>query len=82
MFDEMLDRKKISLRRKHRISFLLNEEESKALRKFCDDYGVKNKSQFIRESLFSKVINKFEMDYPTLFDETVMDGMIVKRNSK
>ncbi len=82
MFDPMLDRKKISLRRKHRISFMINEEESKAFRKFCDDYGVKNKSQFIREALFSKVINKFELDYPTLFDETTMDQMIVKRNTK
>lgn len=78
----MLDRKKLALKRKHRVTFLLNEEEARALRKFCDDYGVINKSQFVRESLFSKVINKFEMDYPTLFAEEVMDEMIVKRNKR
>ena len=68
-----------SLLRNHRLSFLLNDEEWKAFNKFCDEYGVINKSQFIRSALFSKVINKFEMDYPTLFGDDEMDKLIVKK---
>lgn len=74
-----MDRKRISLKRKYRVTFMLNEEEQKSLLRFCNDYGVRNRSSFIRESLFSKVIKKFELDYPTLFDEEEMDRMIEKR---
>lgn len=74
-----MDRKRETLKRKHKVSFLLNEEEMKSFARFCSDYGVRNKSSFIRESIFSKLIYKFELDYPTLFDEDEMDRMIVKR---
>ena len=75
-----MDRKRRTSKRKHRIAFMLNEEEMKSLLKFCNDYGVRNRSSFIRESLFSKVIQKFELDYPTLFNEDEMNSMIVKRS--
>lgn len=74
-----MDRKREALKRKHRLTFMLNEEEMKSFQRFCSDYGVRNKSGFIRESIFSKLIYKFEVDYPTLFDEEEMDRMIVKR---
>lgn len=75
-----MDRKRISLKRKHTVAFKLNEEEMKSLARFCRDYGVKNRSAFIRESVFSKLIYKFELDYPTLFDEEEMNRMIEKRS--
>jgi hypothetical protein len=56
------------LKRKHSQAFLLNDLELEALLKYCKKYKVKNKSKFIRETIFSAVLKKFDEDYPTLFD--------------
>ena len=37
--------------REYRISILLNEKEQKMLDKFCEKYGVSNRSRLIRETL-------------------------------
>jgi len=54
--------------RGHRISILLNESEQRILDRFCERYGVKNRSRVIRESLMRAILKKMDNDQPTLFD--------------
>ena len=54
--------------REHRISILLNENEQRTLDRFCDKYGVANRSRLIRETLMRTILKKLESDQPTLFD--------------
>jgi metal-responsive CopG/Arc/MetJ family transcriptional regulator len=47
---------------------LLNESELRTLDRFCEKYGVSNKSRLIRETLMRAILKKMENDQPTLFD--------------
>jgi hypothetical protein len=53
--------------RKNRVAFMLNDEEMKALNRFITTYKVKNKSRFVRETLMTTILKRFEEDHPTLF---------------
>lgn len=66
MIEKLQDADK--LKRKNVLRFKVNDLELEALEKYCKKYRIKNKSQFIRETIFSIIIKKFEDDYPTLFD--------------
>ena len=54
--------------REHKITILLNESEQRILDRFCEKYGVKNRSRVIRESLMRAILKKLDNDQPTLFD--------------
>lgn len=54
--------------REHRISILLNEREQQTLERFCDKYGVSNRSRLIRETLMRAILKRLDSDQPTLFD--------------
>ena len=54
--------------RAHRISILLNESEQQTLERFCDKYGVSNRSRLIRETLMRAILKRLDGDQPTLFD--------------
>lgn len=54
--------------RRHRVSILLNDSEMRAIERYCERYGIRNRSRFIRESLIRNVLKQFEKDSPTLFD--------------
>ena len=54
--------------REYRISILLNEKEQKMLDKFCEKYGVSNRSRLIRDTLMRAILKQLENDQPTLFD--------------
>ncbi|MBR1879096.1 MAG: hypothetical protein IJ814_08890 [Paludibacteraceae bacterium] len=54
--------------RDHKITILLNESEQRALDRFCDRYGITNRSRLVRESLMRAILKKQEGDQPTLFD--------------
>jgi len=54
--------------REYKISILLNESELRTLDRFCEKYGVSNKSRLIRETLMRAILKKMENDQPTLFD--------------
>ena len=51
---------------KHVVS--LNDIENKVLNRYLKKYNIKNKSKFIRETLITSILKKFEEDTPTLFD--------------
>jgi hypothetical protein len=57
-----------ALRRKHKHQILLNDYEIDAFNRYCKKHKIQNKSKVIREALFTKVLQSFESDYPTLFD--------------
>jgi hypothetical protein len=38
------------------------------LDRYCEKYGVSNKSRLIRETLMRAILQKMENDQPTLFD--------------
>ena len=54
--------------RENRISILLNESELRMLDKFCEKYGVANRSRLIRETLMRAILKQLDKDQPTLFD--------------
>ena len=54
--------------REYRISILLNEKEQRMLDKFCEKYGVSNRSRLIRETLMRAILKQLENVQPTLFD--------------
>ena len=54
--------------REHRVSILLNESEQRILDRFCERYGVKNRSRLVREALMRALLKKLDHDHPTLFD--------------
>ena len=54
--------------RENRVSILLNEKETRTLERFCEKYGVKNRSRLIRETLMRAILKKMDNDQPTLFD--------------
>ena len=54
--------------REYRISLLLNESEQRTLDKFCEKYGVANRSRLIRETLMRAILKQLDNDQPTLFD--------------
>lgn len=54
-------------KRSHRHVFLLNDQEERALERYCRRYRVGNKSKFIREAVINTILRRFDEDHPTLF---------------
>jgi hypothetical protein len=65
----MKQKKDDTLRRRHRQAMLLNSKELKAINSYCKRYRITNKSKFMRETIITAVLKKFDEDYPTLFDD-------------
>ena len=63
-----LNRPRVREARTTRVSILLNDSELRALDRYCEKYGVRNRSRFVRETLMRSVLKRFEKDAPTLFD--------------
>ncbi len=57
------------LRRTNRLSVMLNHREMKALGIYCSRYRVKNKSEFLRETIMKTILKRFEEEHPTLWEE-------------
>ncbi len=57
------------LRRTNRLSVMLNNREMKALGIYCHRYRVKNKSEFLRETVMRAILKRFEEEHPTLWEE-------------
>ncbi len=48
---------------------MLNNREMKALGIYCNRFRVKNKSEFMRETLMKAIVQRFEQEHPTLWEE-------------
>ncbi len=64
----MINSRKEKLKRKNAIQILFNDLELEAFEKYCKKYKIKNKSRFIRETIFTEILGQFDRDYPSLFD--------------
>jgi hypothetical protein len=57
------------LRRINRLSLMLNNREMKALGIYCNRFRVKNKSEFLRETIMKAILKRFEEEHPSLWEE-------------
>ncbi|TAL64960.1 MAG: hypothetical protein EPN88_10240 [Bacteroidetes bacterium] len=57
------------LKRTNRLSLMLNNREMRALGIYCNRYRVKNKSEFLRETIIKAILRRFEEEHPTLWEE-------------
>jgi hypothetical protein len=48
---------------------MLNKREIRALGIYCDRYRVKNKSEFLRETIMRAILKRFDDEHPTLWEE-------------
>lgn len=62
----------VSQQRTHKVTFMLNDEEQKAVDRYLERYKISNKSRWYRETVLSHILKTLEEDYPTLFKETEM----------
>ena len=61
------------LRRKNRLTLMLNNREMRAFGIFCSRFRVKNKSEFLRETIMKAILKRFEDEHPTLWEENEPD---------
>jgi hypothetical protein len=48
---------------------MLNNREMNVLGAYCSRYRVKNKSEFMRETIIKAILKRFEEEHPTLWEE-------------
>jgi len=48
---------------------MLNHRELKALGIYCNRYRVKNKSEFLRETVMKAILKRFDDEHPSLWEE-------------
>ncbi|MDL2265688.1 hypothetical protein LJC57_10395 [Parabacteroides sp. OttesenSCG-928-G07] len=58
--------------RVHKVAFMLNDDEQKAVDRYLSRYKIENKSRWYRETIMSHILRTLEEDYPTLFNENEM----------
>jgi hypothetical protein len=51
---------------KKTISF--NNYELAAINHYCAKYNIDNRSKFMRETIITEILKKFDYDYPKLFN--------------
>jgi hypothetical protein len=58
------------LRRTNRLSLMLNKREMRALGIYCNRYRIRNKSEFLRETIMKAILKKFDDEHPSLWEDT------------
>lgn len=58
--------------RVHKVTFMLNDDEHKAVERYLARYKIINKSRWYRETILFHILKTLEEDYPTLFNENEM----------
>lgn len=56
------------LKRVNNQALRFNNKELSAINLYCEKYKITNKSKFMREAIISTVLQKFDEDYPVLFE--------------
>jgi len=52
---------------------MLNNREMRAFGIYCNRFRVKNKSEFLRETIMKTILKRFEDEHPTLWEENETD---------
>ncbi|MDO4707795.1 MAG: hypothetical protein Q4A61_05170 [Porphyromonadaceae bacterium] len=68
----MIRKSKGNAPRPHKLTLKLNERELKALELYCREYGIANRSEWLRELMMIEIISRIEGDSPYLFPEEEM----------
>jgi hypothetical protein len=53
--------------RRSRKSILFNEKELSLINQYCEKFGVRNKSAFIRNIVITHILEQLDDNYPRLF---------------
>ena len=64
---EIFEKRRESLRRKHRQVIYLNDSEMAAVKEYCDRFGIKARSAIFREATMETVLSQLSDSHPTLF---------------
>ena len=56
----------------YKVTFMLNEEEHRAVARYLSKYKIQNKSRWYRETIITHILKNLDEDYPTLFTENEM----------
>lgn len=75
----MAKSKDSKLLRKHKVNFLFNDMEKKALENYCKKYKIGNRSKFMREAIVSTILEQLDKDHPSLFDELEKEARKAKQ---
>lgn len=51
---------------------MLNDREMRALSIFCSRFRIRNRSEFLRETIMKAILKRFEEEHPTLWEEPEM----------
>ena len=65
---EKKEKRDEKLLRINRTTLLFNQREREAIELYYQKYKIKNKSKFMRETILTEVLKRFDEDYPTLFE--------------
>ena len=60
---------KATTTRKKRIVAFVSDEEDRLIENYLKKYKIKNKSNWMRETLLAFIYKNLDEDYPTLFNE-------------
>lgn len=61
------------LKRSNRLTIMLNNREMRALNIYCQRYRIKNRSRFLRETVMTAIVQKFNDEMPTLWEVSEPD---------
>jgi hypothetical protein len=61
--------KEEKLRRTNKLSIMLNDREMKALGIYCSRFRIRNRSEFLRETIMRAIVKRFEDEHPSLWEE-------------
>lgn len=61
---------------------MLSDAEARALGIYCNRYRVKNKSEFLRETIMKAILKRFDEEHPSLWEEPGLSLFPAKNNSR
>ena len=61
--------KDIHLKREIAQTIRFNTRENSAINQYCEKFSIRNKSKFMRETIITEILRKFDENYPTLWDD-------------
>lgn len=64
---DYLSKQKESMRRRHRVSILLNDKEKAAVDEYCRLFSVSSKSGLFRQATMERILALLDENHPTLF---------------
>jgi hypothetical protein len=57
------------IRRTTTLTLRLNQREARALNIYCKRFRVRSKSDFMRRTILSAIVGRFETEHPSLWEQ-------------